>query len=566
MHRTSLSLESACLVALVLFSNVIQAGQTLPGGGGSQPFSTLQPTTAVNYLIRTSGNTSDLGEVGMFASDIAPFGWTRPEGQLLDINQNQDLFDLLGTKFGGDGINNFALPDMRGRIPIGVGSGPGLPTYMLGDQVGSETTTLSLNQMPDHAHNFGNGLSTDLSGAVTQGHSNMQPSLALTPIIATQGTFPSRNSTIISPPEEEGPSAIGLGNSEPFIGEVTWIAHDNIPNGWERADGQTLQISSNSALFSIVGTMYGGDGRTNFGLPDLRGRTPVGTGTGSGLDFYDEGTKRGLESEILTAGQLPAHAHPMTNGFEPTDPFGSGTPQSHVQPTIGLTHLVAVEGSFPSEPATGESDGEENPQAIGSADPFLSSISLFAGNFAIRGFEKAEGQLLPINQNSALFALIRDEYGVDAMSNFALPDLRSRATTHHGTGLSLTTRLLAEEFGVEESSLDEANLPWHVHTFTLPPLEGDYNDDGIVDAADYTVWRDFLGVPAELLPNDVDGGTVGQAQYDTWRQNYGQTIQQQSGPSLAHSSQAIPEPSAWLMIMIGLMTSHFQPMIRASRA
>ena len=550
MYTASLATKLVGILSLLSLVVTTEAGQTLPGGGGSQPFSTLQPTTAVNYLIRVSGSTADLGEVGMFASDIAPAGWVRPEGQLLSVDDNSDLFSLLGTTFGGDGDKNFALPDMRGRLPVGAGS-----LYSLGEEIGSETTSLSQSQMPRHKHTFGNGFETDLSGD-SQTHSNMQPSLALTPIIATQGIFPSRSSTIVVPSENEtGLEAVSAGSSDPFIGEVTWIAHDNVPNGWQHADGQLLQISQNAALFSILGTQYGGDGRTTFALPDLRGRTPVGTGTGSGLDFYNVGTRRGSELEGLNPDQLPSHSHPMTNGLQPTDPFGNGNPQSHVQPTLGLTHLVATQGIFPSEPATIETETEVPIEAIGSGDPYLSSISMFAGNFAIRGFEKAEGQSLPISQFSALYALIWDAYGSDNMTQFNLPDLRSRATTHHGAGSSLTARSLGDEFGVEESSLSEANLPWHIHTFTIT-LPGDFNDDGIVNAADYTVWRDFLGVPANLLPNDVDGGTVGQAQYDTWSQHFGLTLQEYVDSIPLPTLVSVPEPSTWMLILMGLASSY----------
>lgn len=551
MYLTSLTTKLVGILSMLSLAVTTEADQTLPGGGGSQPFSTLQPTTTVNYLIRVSGSTVDLGEVGMFASDIAPAGWARPEGQLLSVDDNDDLFSLLGTTFGGDGDTNFALPDMRGRLPVGARS-----LYSLGEEIGSETTNLSQSQMPRHRHTFGNGLETDLSGD-SQAHSNMQPSLALTPIIAAQGIFPSRSSTVVAPSEDEpGLEAVGSGFSDPYIGEVTWIAHDTIPNGWLPAEGQLLPISQNQVLFSILGTQYGGDGRTNFALPDLRDRTPVGTGTGSGLDSYNVGTQRGSELEGLNPDQIPSHSHPMTNGLQPTDPFGAGNSQSHVQPTLGLTHLVATQGIFPSEPATIETETELPIEAIGSGDPYLSSISMFAGNYAIRGFAKAEGQSLPISQFSALYALIWDAYGSDNMTQFNLPDLRSRATTHHGSGSGLTARSLGEEFGVEESSLSEANLPWHVHPFTLPPLPGDFNDDGIVNAADYTVWRDFLGLPANLLPNDVDGGTVGQAQYDTWSQNYGLTIQEYVDSVPPPALVSVPEPNTCILILAGIVGSY----------
>jgi microcystin-dependent protein len=114
--------------------------------------------------------------------------------------------------------------------------------------------------------------------ATTREASSTQPSLGLNYIIATQGLFPSRN------------------GAEPFIAEITLFAGNFAPRGYALCQGQLLAISQNTALFSLVGTLYGGDGRTTFGLPDLRGRVPVGVGTGPGLTNWREGTQRGGEN------------------------------------------------------------------------------------------------------------------------------------------------------------------------------------------------------------------------------------------------------------------------------
>lgn len=93
-----------------------------------------------------------LGEIKFFAGNFAPKGWALCDGQLLPINQNFALFSILGTTYGGDGRNSFALPDMRGRSPIHPGTGEGLSRVLLGDQVGVESNTLTSNQMPSHTH------------------------------------------------------------------------------------------------------------------------------------------------------------------------------------------------------------------------------------------------------------------------------------------------------------------------------------------------------------------------------------------------------------------------------
>lgn len=100
--------------------------------------------------------------------------------------------------------------------------------------------------------------------------------------------------------------------SEPFVGEIRMFAGNFAPRGWAFCDGQLLAVSQNDALFSLLGTIYGGDGRTTFGLPDLRGRIPIHAGTGPGLSPRRLGSKSGTEKETLTVNQMPSHTHPLT--------------------------------------------------------------------------------------------------------------------------------------------------------------------------------------------------------------------------------------------------------------
>ena len=165
-----------------------------------------------------------LAEVRMVGFNFAPRGWAFCDGQILPINQNQSLFSLLGTTYGGDGRASFALPDLRGRTPIHVGSSNGGVSRPLGQKGGEETHTLSANEIPQHSHgvhassangdnpiptanvlaSFNNSYrgATNLTalspGTVAnaggdQGHENMQPFLAVNFCIALQGLFPSRN-------------------------------------------------------------------------------------------------------------------------------------------------------------------------------------------------------------------------------------------------------------------------------------------------------------------------------------------------------------------------------------
>lgn len=104
-----------------------------------------------------------LAQIVMFAGNFAPRGWALCDGQLLPINQNQALFSLLGTTYGGDGRTTFALPDLRGRSPIQQGHGPGLSDIKLGQRGGMETKTLTINELPNHFHNVNFSSSTTVA-------------------------------------------------------------------------------------------------------------------------------------------------------------------------------------------------------------------------------------------------------------------------------------------------------------------------------------------------------------------------------------------------------------------
>jgi len=166
-----------------------------------------------------------VGEIRMFAGNFAPRGWAFCDGQLLAVTQNDALFSLLGTIYGGDGRTTFGLLDMRGRIPLHAGSGPGLSPRRLGAKAGAENVTLTVNQLPSHRHDWraftqiANGLNpignrlgqtqadiyrTDLdnpgnlsANAMTntggsRNHTNMMPYLCVHFIIALFGIYPSR--------------------------------------------------------------------------------------------------------------------------------------------------------------------------------------------------------------------------------------------------------------------------------------------------------------------------------------------------------------------------------------
>jgi microcystin-dependent protein len=170
--------------------------------------------------------------------------------------------------------------------------------------------------------------------------------------------------------------------SEPFVGEIRMFAGSFAPRGWAFCDGQLLAVSQNDALFSLLGTIYGGDGRTTFGLPDLRGRIPIHAGDGPGLSPRRLGAKAGAENVTLTVNQLPSHSHearlstaggtqtspdgellgasPNVRIFRPMPPdqnmksgsttkVGGSRSHTNLMPFLCINFIIALFGIYPSQ-------------------------------------------------------------------------------------------------------------------------------------------------------------------------------------------------------------------------
>ncbi len=168
---------------------------------------------------------------------------------------------------------------------------------------------------------------------------------------------------------------------EPFLAQIIMFGGNFAPRGWAFCDGQILPISQNQALFSLLGTTYGGDGRTTFALPDLRGRFPMHPGNGPGLSTRRLGEKSGSETRTLVVQNLPAHSHNLrcnngtadsdtpVNGFPAVDEgatesyhtsandtmgspgtanTGNNTPFNIVNPYLGVNFIIALQGIYPS--------------------------------------------------------------------------------------------------------------------------------------------------------------------------------------------------------------------------
>ncbi len=169
-----------------------------------------------------------------------------------------------------------------------------------------------------------------------------------------------------------------------FIGSLMLVPYNFVPYGFATCDGRLLPIQQYTALFSLIGNMYGGDGKTNFALPDLRGRVPVSCGQAPGMRNYPQAQPGGVESVTLTEAQMPAHSHAlMAAAVRPDqasadthvlamstfkvykqqpatpdapmaqtaiEPVGGGTSHSNVMPYQAMTWIIALQGIYPQRP------------------------------------------------------------------------------------------------------------------------------------------------------------------------------------------------------------------------
>lgn len=320
-----------------------------------------------------------VGEIRQFAGNFAPAGWAFCDGQLMPISENETLFNLIGTTYGGDGQSTFAAPGLNGRVPMHMGTLNGT-TYQIGETGGAEAVTLTTAQIPNHTHNAlgasvgtadrgdGNvwaeskGAKPYVAGPATtlmnanaigasggsQPHDNMIPFVGLNYIISLFGTFPS-------------PSG---GNGIPFLAQINIFSFNFAPGGWAMCNGQFLPINQNQALFSLLGTTFGGNGQTTFALPNLQGRIVMDDGTGfSGSMVLGE--VAGEVSHTLNSGELAAHSHAPNAGSRPD----VNTPAANYWASgTGFTPFAAIPDG---QMATGTMSSVGGSQAHNNMSPFL---------------------------------------------------------------------------------------------------------------------------------------------------------------------------------------------------
>jgi microcystin-dependent protein len=165
-----------------------------------------------------------VGEIILVGFNFAPAGWALCDGHLMAITGNETLFNLIGTTYGGDGQTTFGLPDLRGRVPLGTGQGPGLTPYTLGEQGGSETVTLSTAQLPSHNHAIDASALT-ATARCKNGPGNQQTPVGNVPAIEAVGVTATYSNAV--PDANMNSAAIALGGTIKAAPSGGSLPHDN---------------------------------------------------------------------------------------------------------------------------------------------------------------------------------------------------------------------------------------------------------------------------------------------------------------------------------------------------
>jgi len=281
-------------------------------------------------------------------------------------------------------------------------------------------------------------------------------------------------------------------DAEPMLAELMITPYGFAPTGWALCNGQFLSIVQNSALFSLIGTYYGGNGTSNFALPNLQARVPLGAGQGNGLSLRTIGESGGSAGVTLLQTELPSHHHSLqANGGDGT----SNNPTGLVYASNAENDLVfgaAGESTLGANTLSASGGGQAHNNMppyqvfnvcialegvyLNGSDQYIGEIKLFPGNvysnLQDNGWAACDGSLLPIAENEVLFDLIGTTFGGDGESTFALPDLQGRIPIGAGQGPGLSNRIIGERGGEETVTLTTNQIPAHNHAFQVSSQVG----------------------------------------------------------------------------------------------
>ncbi len=358
--------------------------QNLPAnrGGSGQPVNNDQPSLTLNYIINTAGaipgaggsSVDVVGEVVPFLGQFAPAGYLFANGQLLASSHYSNLYDALGTTYGGDGTT-FALPNLTGKTIIGAGTSLLSGTQVtIGTTSGQDNTAIVAPNLP-----FPQGGGAPIS--------NQQPSLALTYLIDPFGLFPSSSGTPVA-------NTADIGEIIAFAGTGAAL-NDMLAAGWMVANGATLGISQYQTLFSVIGTTYGGNGTTDFVLPDLVGHSVAGVGSSNGVSVT-LGQNYGTANIALAPNQVPLTTSTLDIAHTaPTVTAGATTPFA-----VGGTAVPLDDALTVTDPDSG---GNLTGATIKIGSGFVAGDTLhFVNQNGISGSYVAGTGILTLNGNDTL--------------------------------------------------------------------------------------------------------------------------------------------------------------------
>ena len=481
-----------------------------------------------------------VGQLQAFAFDAEPQGWIRCDGRLLQIPEHEFLFSMLGLEYGGDGAKTFAVPDLRGRTVVNAPDLEGNVGHgSVGRRRGTEAKTIERRSLPPHEHkvtlmasqlpaternpvgqlpaiaealfykvpptvemerNFPEPALVLSAGGEGQAVENMQPYLPLSWCICVEGLWASRpGESMFAPPQ--------------LIGEIRFFGFNFAPGGWTLCDGALLRVTDgyNSTLKQLLGTHFGGDGKTTIRVPNLVGRIAVHKGQGPGLSAYTLEEQGGQNRVLLKANELPAHTHKavLHCSSEParrsspvgalpartdTKSYGLGGesprhpdavqvpaeggaasyPIENRLPTLSVTACLANAGMYP----------EPNERAtLGSV---LGQVSAFALDFTPGGWLACDGQLLNISEYRELFEVIGTKFGGDGQATFAVPDLRGRVVLGARQVAGQPARSFGQAGSAETIELTPEQLPAHQHWGRLLAAAGQADSNSPTN----TTWCD----------------------------------------------------------------------------
>lgn len=332
--------------------------------------------------------TISVGEIRMMASNVVPQNCAVCDGRALAVVDYPDLYAAIGITYGISGGGYFNLPDLRGCVPINRSN-----TDHLGSTGGSEQVVLQTTQIPAHRHAMFGTSATATQSAPTFNllAQTIRPKVAYT--TTAPGAAYMSNQSIGNTGDQVGHDNVqpflcvnfiialtALGPTPPYLGEIRVFPFGFMPVGWAPCTGQLLQINQYTALYQLLGKTYGGDGQTTFGLPNLQGSVPMGTGDAPGRTPRSLGDNGGSAKVELMQVHLASHSHllltqpggadapyPQTCTFAQADGFtpyiaaagattqmygtsigntGGSTPHNNLQPYMALNFGISLQGTY----------------------------------------------------------------------------------------------------------------------------------------------------------------------------------------------------------------------------